>query len=541
MTDTRSKRWARPRSDPVEFLGVVRTTQHFYRPHFFRDTPNILYFTVTFRYRGRPAKSGWNLETRLLVNNETQPLGRVTPEITHTGYEEARLEGEIPFRLKYGDRHPRFCLEIGPTDTPYATLDLGTYLHHRLEPGDMLLDLIEQGNLLRLPNEWPLIGVGDGQFTNLLPGAAMVEGSNSELVQRLAALTADRARTMGDSRFWVWRPRQRASGAPDDDRRFILNDRFAACADRIQHELEASHQIIFSDMRAGSVAFTYFQTEDFCNNIGDGERALTVFGIKTRDNLEVVIDLQQLLSAQLAGRITPSHLKQLYATATRGQFQKHRLDKLGYTEFDVDDSPAQPSRLETRVQQATRPGVFLNSEPALVPFWVNFSSLSLGMEIGKDPLLLSAGNAVRIIANAVKPPGRVTVANLVSLLNPEFGLAAELNTQKLGLSASDVQVVNITHDSDRGFQVGDDEVLSGPVIVITPVDTYAIQFREFLTWVEKEQIKIIGVVPFISAASVRPLLPASWHALFVPVVRLMRGSGRLPAAEVNPCLHRRNR
>ena len=525
----------------MEFLGIVASTQHFHRPHFFRDTPNMLYFTVTFRYRGRPPKGGWNLEARLLVNNEGQPLGSIMPEVTHTGYEEARLEGEIPFRLKYGDRHPRFCLEIGPADVPYATLDLGTYLHHRLEPSDILLDLIEHGNLLRVPNEWPLIEVGDGQFTNLVPGTTMVEGPNSEFVQRLAALTADRARTMGDSRLWVWRPRHRGSGTPADDRRFIVNDRFAECAEQIRRELEASHQVIFSDNRAGSVAFAYFQTEEFCDYVGDDDRALTVFGTKTRDNLEVVIDFQQLLSTQLSGRLTLSHLKQLYATATPKHFHEHRLSELNYEEFEVDDPPAQPSRLETRIQQATRPGVFLNSEPALVPFWVNFASLSLGMDIGHDPLLLSTGNAIRIIASLLDAPARITVANLTGLLNPEFGLAAELTPQKLGLSASDVQVVNITHDPDSGFQAGDDEIIGGPIVVLTPLDTYAIQFRQFLTWLEKDHNRVVGVVPFISAAAARPLVPATWHALFVPVVRLTRGTGKLPGAEVNPRLQRRNR
>lgn len=541
MTLARPRRPTRSRSDPVEFLGVAGSTQHFHRPHFFRDTPNVLYFTVTFRYQGRPPKGGWNLETRLLVNQEAQPLGRVMPEVIHTGYEEARLEGEIPFRLRYGDRHPQFCLEIGPEDAPYATLDLGTYLHQRLEAGDMLLDLIEQGNLLRLPNDWPLIGLGDGQFTNLVPGTAMAGGSDSALVQRLAALAADRARTMGDSQLWLWQPRQQASGAPVEDRRFIVNDRFAGCAERIRRELEASHQVSFSKHSAGSVAFAYFQTEEFCDYIGDGDRALTVFGVKTRDNLEVVIDLQQLLSTQLTARLTPAHLKQLYATATPKSFHEHRLDDLNYEEFDVDYPLAEPSRLEARVQQATRSGVFLNSEPALVPFWVNFASLSLGMDIGHDPLLLSVGNAVRVIASVLQPPDRITVANLTGLLNPEFGLAAELSTEKLGLNATEAQVVNITHDPDRGFQAGDDEVLSGSVVVVTPVDTYAMQFREFLTWLEKDHNRIVGVVPVISAAAARPLLPPSWHALFVPVVRLTSGAGGRARAELNPCLQRRNR
>lgn len=522
----------------IEFLGVVASTHHFLRANFYRDTANVLYFTVAFRYRGRPPNDKWKLEARLFAGRENIPLGSVVPEVTHTGYEEARLEGEIPFRLSYGDRHPQFRLEIGSVSLAYATLDLGTYIQGRLDPGEVLLNLIEQGNLLRIPNEWPLIAVGSDHYTNIVPGTAMINRPSSELVQRLAAMTADRVRTMGDPSLWVWRPKHPQGSDVREERLFIVNDRFAECAKRLQQELENSYQISFGDERAGSIPFAYFQTRAFYDAVGDGNRALCVFGSKVQDNLEAVIDLRQLLGRPVGGRLTSSHLDQLYGTATSKKFHEHRLEELNYDEFEVDESAAEPSELAHRLQQATRLGVFLNSEPALVPYWVNFAALEMGMEAGRDPLLLSVGDAILAIRNLLESKGRIVVANLSGLLNPEFGLAAELTAEKIGLAPADVHVVNLT-SSGNGFQAGEDETLEGPVVIVSPTDTYTRQIADVLVWLSRNRLQVIGLVPFVSAAEALPLNANDWHAAFVPVLRLNQTARGLPVCQVNPFLRRR--
>ena len=523
----------------IEFLGVLASTHHFYRAHFVRDTANTLYFTVRFRYRGRPPDDGWNLQARLFVKTEPHPLGFTVPEVTHTGYEEAKLEGEIQFKLSYGAKHPQFSLEIGPAGVAYATLDLGTYTQSRLDLGEVMLDLIEQGNLLRIPNDWPLLAMGQGHYTNLVPGTTMIARPGNELVQRLAAMTADRVRTMGDPKLWIWRPKhgQGSGQRAQRERMFIVNGQFTECATGLRHELENSYQITFSDERAGSVPYAFFQTKEFFDAVDASDRGLCVFGAKFCENMEVVIDLRQLLSRSIGGRLTPSHLDQLYGTATVKKFHEHRLKELNYDEFEVID-PAEPSELEARLLQATRPGVFLNSEPALVPYWVNFASLEMGMEAGRDPLLLGVGEAILAIIRLFDLREKIVVANLVGMLNPEFGLAAELSAEKLGLTPDDVKVVNVTASTEGYFETSADEALHGPVVIITTTESYTRQIGDFLAWLATNQLRTAGLVPLVSTAETYPVNADDWDAAFFPVLRVKQSALGLPVCEVNQFLRK---
>jgi hypothetical protein len=355
----------------------------------------------------------------------------------------------------------------------------------------------------------------------------------TSVLLRLAAMTADVARTAGDPKLSVWQPDGSQAHDAEDHAKamFVINTQYAGCARRIAEEIALSHQLRVVPDEPDAVPFAYFQTMEFVKAV-HGRQAICVFGARgVAENLRVVIDLWKLLSSN---RLTPEHLGQLARTTTSRDFARHGLQHLK-APLGVFPPPPDASDLPMRFRCATRSGVFLNSEPALVRWWINFRHVSFGFR--PDPLLQAVGSAVRKIVSRAGKVGRVTVVNLVPTLTPEFELAKEPTAPQLGLDDGNTRLVSIQGMAGDGtFDVSNRRDLVSPVILLIPIDTYTDILAKFADWLAHERLEVIGTIAFASTAESRMLHGADWHADFMPLVRLTTGPHDEPDFVMNPHL-----
>jgi hypothetical protein len=530
----------------LELLGITDTTHNIERHRVFRDVPNRLEFMFTFRYHeqlGSRADGELGLSCCLevtwfrpprpvnLLSSGTRTFGPVFPEVTHVGYGKARASGVISFEIDPRARFSRFVLKVRTSEPSSLELDLGTYVHPDDREEDLLVELINEEKLLRLPSGWPLINVSDKYSTNIIPAGDFItrsSGSANELCERLAARTAQ-VIPRGHN-VWPWSEEIDA----DDGESFPLSRTSRQAnpnLDRILADLVQHHgvEVVNSWTRDNTVALALFQTSTFGDMVtSNGIKGLTIFGFSgVEPDITPVIDLRTLWREPVINRLTPAVRRTLLNTATTSTFQKHGMQHLRDALLRQQDEPEDLDEtlspdVRLHAERALCRGFFLSSEPRFIEYWIDLKVLGFG----QDLLLRCAGQAIREICAGAELNGPVLTVNLIDGLAHEFSLKKPtLAPSDLGLTCEETNIVNANFDSTGRLVITPPLTVqpadvSSCAILLTPVDAYMGAHGVVASQLIDAKYNIIGVVPLVSIATSQPLDSYGWQADFLPVLRL---------------------
>jgi len=565
-----------------EFAGVVESNHNLARKRMFREAPNRLDFSFVYRYVeciGPHASLDlncsldvtWYNKNKNSRSDQQQGLGSRSFEplspvlITHIDYGKARATGSIFFEIDQKGHFSTFHLKINSGKLMLAKLDLGTYRNPRDREDDLLLELIDSGKLLRLRSNWLPVYINEVYSTNIVPAGDMIKESEelgSELCERLTARTA--SKISRDYRVRAWEP-----STPEHNKEALST----AYGD-IQLNAGNTQQILDSLARfhgveqdsgaasnADTISLAFFQTAAFSKHVRStaSKQGLAVFGFSgVEDNIQPVVDLRALWHGSVTNKITLAQRRNLLATANEGTFRNHNLmglvrekdkhsaNKAGAGKSDssvAQDDPAPDSTDPDRAEvsdltldlqfhacRALQRGYFLNSEPRFIEYWINMQVLGMGKEL----LLENAGTAIKSIRAAAQIDEPVLVVNMIGGLAHEFELEAKgLTLGSLYLTKYEAQVVNIdfslTPTGEISIKLACAPDSASPprlpkyasAILLTPIDTYMNAHSAVTSWLSDNDHPIVGIVPLISAAGVRPFGAHDWQADYLPVLRLV--------------------
>lgn len=553
-------------STPVA-LSFIRTRYTLSPETLFQCVSATLRFELLFTYGLSVESDGpRDLEVVLKVRDDTNAYHKHRvdgTEVRHIDYGRAILKGSVEFVVPQS-MMSTFILEIAPPGQPSVSLCLGRHRHPLDEPLDLLKAWIEREALLRLPRGWTMVPVSDGFITNIVaspapilvasgtPGTFNYRATSQELLVRIAALTAIKLRLFSPNPHVCLDP---ARDAPEVSA--SAYQRWSSGANTVADVLKTSHGVhLVADQAPHDdvIGLAFYQTLEFTSWVNEaGGRGVAIFGWDDpATDITAVVDLHCLQDI-------PSYwLRQVRNTDGR----IHKLDGALKSLETRDRSPSQPAavppswrdnakNLCERVSAATHKGMFLNSEPRIVGYWIDLAQL--GLEVTSE--LTSDAPAAGGLPKRSFVDDALHVAQAIVSRTGDGSRAAIIGVQPSDLGTYLFAQVKLSVEGERDpvlvgnmyFEQGEPRVEAnleqllredGPcrVVLLIVIDTYTAELDQAISWLHERKHAVVGVVPLVSATETRPHGAHAWEADYFPLVRVHDGT-----CDSNPRLRREMR